>query len=166
MLYRGNDRARLARRAELARQAGVPLIAVNDVLYHHPDRRELQDVLTCIREHLTIDTAGRRLAVNAERYLKPPPRWRASSAMRRRRSRRRCALDETLTFSLDELKYEYPDEMRAGFATPQDALVHLAWEGAAARYPERHSGQGPQKPRPRIRADRRAAIRALFPHRP
>ena len=72
MLYRGNDRARLARRAEIARQAGVPLMAVNDVLYHHPDRRELQDVLTCIREHLTIDRAGRRLAVNAERYLKPP----------------------------------------------------------------------------------------------
>ena len=56
----------------MARQAGVPLIAVNDVLYHHPDRCELQDVLTCIREHLTIDTAGRRLAANAERYLKPP----------------------------------------------------------------------------------------------
>ncbi len=72
MLYRGDDRARLARRAALARQAGVPLIAVNDVLYHHPDRRELQDVLTCIREHLTIDTAGRRLAVNAERFLKSP----------------------------------------------------------------------------------------------
>src|SRR5262249_31643973 len=71
MLYRGNDHARLFRRAAIARQAGVPLIAVNDVLYHHPDRRELQDVLTCIREHLTIDTAGRRLAVNAERYLKP-----------------------------------------------------------------------------------------------
>ena len=50
----------------------MPLIAVNDVLYHHPDRRQLQDVLTCIREHLTIDQAGRRLAVNAERYLKPP----------------------------------------------------------------------------------------------
>ena len=50
----------------------MPLIAVNDVLYHHPERRELQDVLTCIREHLTIDTAGRRLAANAERFLKPP----------------------------------------------------------------------------------------------
>ena len=55
-----------------ARRAEVPLIAVNDVLYHHPDRRQLQDVLTCIREHLTIDAAGRRLAANAERYLKPP----------------------------------------------------------------------------------------------
>src|SRR5262245_56354920 len=72
MLHRGNDRARLARRAASARQANVPLIAVNDVLYHHPDRRELQDVITCIREHLTIDKAGRRLAVNAERFLKTP----------------------------------------------------------------------------------------------
>ena len=56
MLHRGHDRRRLAQRATLAREAGVPLIAVNDVLYHHPDRRELQDVLTCIREHLTIDS--------------------------------------------------------------------------------------------------------------
>ena len=72
MLYRGHDRARLAQRARLRAQAGVPLLAINDVLYHHPDRRRLQDVLTCIREHLTIDTAGRRLAANAERHLKPP----------------------------------------------------------------------------------------------
>ncbi len=72
MLYRGNDRVRLAARAKLARENGVPLIAVNDVLYHHHDQRALQDVLTCIREHLTIDKAGRRLAVNAERYLKAP----------------------------------------------------------------------------------------------
>ena len=135
MLYRGNDRARLARRIDIARAAGVPLIAVNDVLYHHPDRRELQDVLTCIREHLTIDQAGRRLAVNAERYLKPP------AEMARLFHEVPEAIDETLklaaalTFSLDELRYEYPDETRAGFATPQDALVHLAWEGAAARYP-------------------------------
>ena len=50
----------------------MPLIAVNDVLYHHPDRRPLADVLTCIREKTTIDRVGRKLAVNAERYLKPP----------------------------------------------------------------------------------------------
>ncbi len=72
MLYRGNDRLRLARRATLAHASGLPLIAVNDAFYHHPDRRELHNVLTCIREHLTIDRAGRQLAVNAERYLKPP----------------------------------------------------------------------------------------------
>ena len=72
MLYRGRDRARLARLKELAREADVPLIAVNDVHYHHPDRRPLADVLTCIREKVTIDRAGRRLAANAERFLKPP----------------------------------------------------------------------------------------------
>src|SRR4029079_1969385 len=136
MLYRGNDRARLARRAGIARQAGVPLIAVNDVLYHHPDRRELQDVLTCIREHLTIDRAGRRLAVNAERYLKPPAEMARLFREAPEAIEETLTLGRTLTFSLDELHYEYPDEMRPGFATPQDALVHLAWEGAAARYPD------------------------------
>ena len=136
MLYRGNDRARLARRAEIARQAGVPLMAVNDVLYHHPDRRELQDVLTCIREHLTIDQAGRRLAANAERYLKPPAEMARLFRDAPETIEETLALDRALAFSLDELRYEYPDEMRAGFATPQDALVHLAWEGAATRYPD------------------------------
>ena len=135
MLYRGNDRARLARRVALARTAGVPLIAVNDVLYHHPDRRELQDVLTCIREHLTIDQAGRRLAVNAERYLKPPAEMARLFHEVPEALEETARLDAALTFSLDELRYEYPDETRAGFATPQDALVRLAWEGAAARYP-------------------------------
>src|SRR5207248_2630238 len=136
MLYRGNDRARLARRAALARQTGVPRIAVNDVLYHHPDRRELQDVLTCIREHLPLDTAGRRLAANAERYLKPPAEMARLFHDTPEAIEETAALDAALTFSLDELRYEYPEEMRADFATPQDALVHLAWEGAAARYPD------------------------------
>jgi error-prone DNA polymerase len=136
MLYRGDDHARLLRRAAIARQAGVPLIAVNDVLYHHPDRRELQDVLTCIREHLTIDTAGRRLAVNAERYLKPPAEMARLFRDAPGAIEETAALDAAMTFSLDELRYEYPEEMRAGFATPQDALVHLAWEGAATRYPD------------------------------
>jgi error-prone DNA polymerase len=136
MHYRGNDRARLARRAEMARQADVPLIAVNDVLYHHPDRRELQDVLTCIREHLTIDQAGRRLAANAERFLKPAAEMARLFRDAPEAIEETLRLDAVLTFSLDELRYEYPEEMRAGYATPQDALVHLAWEGAAVRYPE------------------------------
>ena len=136
MLYRGNDRSRLAARAKLAREAGVPLIAVNDVLYHHHDQRALQDVLTCIREHLVIDKAGRRLAVNAERYLKPPAEMArlfrdAPEAIEETR-----ILSDALTFSLDELRYEYPDELIAGFATAQDALEHLVWEGASERYPE------------------------------
>ena len=135
MLLRGNDRTRLAQRAAIARAAGVPLIAVNDVLYHHPDRRQLQDVLTCIREHLTIDQAGRRLAANAERYLKPPAEMARLFREAPDAIEQTAALDAALTFSLGELRYEYPDELRSGFATPQDALVDLAWHGAAARYP-------------------------------
>ena len=136
MLYRGNDRRRLAQRSAAARAAGIPLIAVNDVLYHHPDRRQLQDVVTCIREHLTIDKAGRRLAGNAERYLKPPAEMARLFRDAPEAIAETCALGEALTFSLDELRQEYPEESRAGFATAQDALVHLAWEGAAIRYPD------------------------------
>ena len=135
MLYRGNDRAWLAQRVELAAGNDIALIAVNDVLYHHPDRRELQDVLTCVREHLTIDKAGRRLAVNAERYLKPGAEMMRLFRDAPQAVEETLALHAALTFSLDELRYEYPDEMRAGFASPQEALIHLAWEGAAARYP-------------------------------
>src|SRR5215831_10995056 len=135
MLYRGGDRARLAALAEAARKARVPLIAVNDVLYHHPDRRMLQDVVTAIREHVTIDAAGRLLAVNAERHLKPPAEMArlfqdAPEAIAETRR-----LSDALTFSLEQLRYEYPDETREGFATPQDALVYLAFAGAAERYP-------------------------------
>ena len=71
LLYRGDDRRRLARLARLAQTAKVPLLATNEVLYHHPERRSLQDVLTCIREKTTIDAIGRRLEANAERHLKP-----------------------------------------------------------------------------------------------
>ncbi|MDB5601955.1 MAG: polymerase alpha subunit, partial [Xanthobacteraceae bacterium] len=139
MLYRGDDRARLARTAALANEARVPLIAVNDVLYHHPDRRPLQDVLTCIREHTTIDRAGRLLAANAERHLKPP------AEMARLFRDAPDAIEETLrlsaalaasSFSLGELGYEYPDEALAGFASAQEALAHLTQEGAAKRYPD------------------------------
>ncbi|MEX0590183.1 MAG: error-prone DNA polymerase, partial [Xanthobacteraceae bacterium] len=136
MLHRGSDHARLAIRAELARKAGVPLIAVNDVLYHRPERRELQDVVTCIRNYVTIDTAGRLLTANAERHLKPPEEMARLFRDAPEAIEETLKLDAALSFSLDELKYEYPDEAREGFASTQETLVHLAWEGAARRYPE------------------------------
>jgi len=71
-LYRGDDAQRLVRLAALGEATGLPLVATNDVLYHRPERRPLQDVLTCIREGCTIAEAGYRLAANAERHLKPP----------------------------------------------------------------------------------------------
>jgi error-prone DNA polymerase len=136
MLYRGDDTRRLARLAETAAGAGVPLIASNDVLYHAPERRMLQDVVTCIREHLTLETAGRTLEANAERYLKP------AAEMARLFRRAPQALEETLRFldrcrfSLEELRgTEYADETRQGYATPQDALIAFAEEGYKRRFP-------------------------------
>jgi error-prone DNA polymerase len=146
MLYRGRDRMRLARTAALARDVRIPLIAVNDVLYHHPDRRPLQDVLTCIREKLLIDQAGRRLTINAERFLKPPEEMIRLFRDYPEAIEETARLSEALTFSLDELKYEYPDESIQGFATPQDALAHLTHEGALRRY----SGNVPKKVRDSI----------------
>ncbi len=135
MLYRGNDRARLAALSNIAQAAGVPLIAVNDVLYHTPKRRRLQDVLTCIREHMTIDAAGRKLGVNAERHLKPPEEMTRLFRDAPDAIAETMRLSEKLTFSLDELAYEYPDETREGFATAQEALVHYTFEEATVRYP-------------------------------
>ena len=134
MLYRGDDARRLERLAALAAEAQSPLIAVNDVLYHHPGRRPLQDVVTCIREHLTLDRAGKRLAANAERHLKP------HHEMLRLFRRHPEAVEETVAFaqscrfSLKELRPSYPLETREGFATPQHALTVFAEAGAHKRY--------------------------------
>ena len=135
MLYRGRDRAHLAHLKDIGREAKVPLIAINDVHFHHPERRQLADVLTCIREKVTIDSAGRKLAVNAERFLKPPAEMARLFRDAPEAIEETLALSEALGFSLDELKYEYPDERVDGFASPQEALEHLAFEGAARRYP-------------------------------
>ena len=136
MLYRGRDRAKLACTRKNARDAQVPLIAVNDVLYHHPDRRSLADVLTCIREKTTIDRIGRKLAVNAERYLKPPQEMLRLFHDAPEAIEETMALSDALSFSLDSLRYEYPDEEINGFDNAQDALTHLTYEGAARRYPQ------------------------------
>jgi error-prone DNA polymerase len=137
MLYRGDDARRLVRLAGIAAEARVPLIAVNDVLYHEPQRRSLQDVVTCIREHLTLETAGRRLETNAERHLKP------AVEMTRLFRRAAEAIGETVRFlesckfSLEELRdTEYADEIRQGFATPQDALAAFAEAGLKKRFGE------------------------------
>jgi error-prone DNA polymerase len=136
MPYRGDDRRRLQKLGRVAHAAGVPLLATNDVLYHMPERRELQDVITCIREHVTLDEAGRLLEVNAERHLKSPEEM---AGLFRDFPE---ALDETvrfanrITFSLDQLKYNYPDEPVPRGKSAQQHLEDLTWEGAAIRYPE------------------------------
>jgi error-prone DNA polymerase len=129
LLYRGDDRRRLARLKRTADLAGVPLLATNEVLYHHPSRRPLQDVLTCIREKTTIEAIGRRLEANAERHLKP------AAEMARLFRDMPEAIAETMrfaagiTFSLDQLKYQYPDEPVPPGKTAQQHLEDLTWEG-------------------------------------
>jgi error-prone DNA polymerase len=136
MLYSGRDRARLNRLAALSRAYRMPLVATNDVLYHHHDRRPLQDVLTCIREKCTIHEAGFRLAANAERHLKPPEEMARLFHGHEHALARTLAIAEACTFSLDELRYEYPDEPVPEGTTAQEHLEALAWKGAEARYPE------------------------------
>src|SRR5882724_678404 len=129
LLYRGDDRRRLARLHRIAAAAGVPLLATNEVLYHHPARRPLQDVLTCIREKTTIDAIGKRLEANAERYLKP-----AREMARLFRDIPQAIAETTrfanrISFSLDQLKYQYPDEPVPPGKTAQQHLEDLTWAG-------------------------------------
>jgi error-prone DNA polymerase len=136
LLYRGDDRRRLARLQRIAVSARVPLLATNEVLYHHPARRPLQDVLTCIREKTTIDAIGKRLEANAERYLKP-----AHEMIRLFRDVPE-AIAETMrfanriVFSLDQLKYQYPDEPVPPGKTAQRHLEDLTWAGVTKYFPE------------------------------
>jgi error-prone DNA polymerase len=133
--YRGNDRARIAALAALGRRVGVPLVATNAVLYHAPHRRALQDVLTCIREKCTIGEAGFRLEANAERHIKSAKEMARLFAGHEDALRRSVEIARACAFSLDELKYEYPDEPVPDGKTPQSHLEDLTWEGAAWRYP-------------------------------
>ena len=133
--YGCHMRAGLMRRAELARASGLPLLAVNDVTMHSPQRRRIADVVACIREGARIESAGALLTANAERHLKP------AEEMARLFAHAPEAIAETLrfltgiAFSLDDLCYDYPDELREGFASEQDALAAFALEGARQRYP-------------------------------
>ncbi len=139
LLYRGDDQRRLARLQRIAVTAGVPLLATNEVLYHDPSRRLLQDVLTCIREKTTIDAIGKRLEANAERHLKP------AAEMARLFRDAPEAIAETMRFagrirfSLDQLKYQYPDEPVPPGKTAQRHLEDLTWQGAHRRFPVRIS---------------------------
>ncbi len=134
--FRGDDRARMGKLATLARACGTPLVATNAVLYHAPHRRPLQDVLTCVREHTTINEAGYRLAANAERHLKKPQEIMRLFRGYEHAVSRTLDIMEACRFSLDELVYEYPDEPVPPGTTPQAHLEALTWEGAAWRFPD------------------------------
>jgi error-prone DNA polymerase len=134
--YRGGDRARIGALAQLSKRTGIPLVATNAVLYHTPERRPLQDVLTCIREKCTLREAGLKLEANAERHLKSPERMARLFAGYEEALANTIRIAEACRFSLDELKYEYPDEPVPDGKTPQSHLEDLTWAGAEWRFPD------------------------------
>ena len=134
--HRGDEPRRLGLLAELGARCGAPLVAVNDVFYHAPERRPLLDILTCIREKCTIAAAGSRLSINAERHLKAPAEMARLFAAFPGAIARSVVIARSCSFSLGELKYEYPDEPVPPGKTAQEHLEDLTWAGAQDRYPK------------------------------
>ncbi|TAY23196.1 DNA polymerase III subunit alpha [Rhizobium ruizarguesonis] len=133
---RPNDQMRLHELSNLATSYKVRTVVTNDVLFHEPGRRQLQDVVTCVREHTTIDDVGFKRERHADRYLKPPkemerlfPRYREALA-------RTMEIVDRCRFSLEELTYQYPEEAIIPGKSAQESLEHYVWECVPNRYPE------------------------------
>jgi len=130
--YSGDDAKRLFRLAAL----GVPMVATGDVHYHQAERRELQDVLTCIREKCTIHNAGFKLHGNAERYLKPVEELHRLFRAYPDAIENALAIASACNFSLDTLKYIEPEEAWVDGLSPMERLTKFTWDGAHGRYGE------------------------------
>jgi error-prone DNA polymerase len=136
--HRGDDKRRFANLQHIASTARVPLIATNDVLYHAPERRILQDVVSCIREKTTLEQAGRVLEINAERHLKPAAEMARLFRDYPDAIRETIRFSDCITFSLDQLKYQYPDEPVPPGKSAQQHLEDLTWEGMNRHFPGIH----------------------------
>ncbi len=134
MPFAGDDQRRLTQWQKLAQEFNIPLLATNDVLYHVAERRPLHDVVTCIRHHTTLDQAGKLLQPNAERHLK------SASAMAKLFAQAPQAITATtdfaarITFTLDQIKYNYPEEPVPKGKSPQAHLQDLVAQGLHQRY--------------------------------
>lgn len=128
--YNGDDSKMLARIHQLSVRFRIPMVATNDVHYHNHERRELQDIVTCVREKCTIHNAGFKLHPNAERYLKPNEEMLRLFRQYPDAIQQAQNIAEACTFSLDQLKYQYPKEITNEGRTPQEELVFLTWQGA------------------------------------
>lgn len=134
MPYLGDDLRRLRHWKSVAEEIGVPLIAINDVHYHVPERRMLQDVVTCIRKHVTLNTAGQLLHINAERHLKPAEEMQTLFAEAPEAVTETLRFTERISFTLDQIKYNYPDEPVPKGKTPQQHLEDLVKQGLLEKY--------------------------------
>ncbi len=132
--YMGDDAKQMFRLSRLSGRMNIPLVATNDAYYHNPVRRQLQDILTCIREKCTIQTAGYRLHQNAERHLKNEGEMGRLFRQYPQAIRNTKEIAESCQFNLNMLKYEYPEELTTNGRTTQQELTMLAWKGAYNRY--------------------------------
>ncbi|MEP7457592.1 error-prone DNA polymerase [Phyllobacterium sp. SB3] len=132
---RPNDQLRIHELATLAARMRVPTVVTNDVLYHAPERRMLQDVVTCIRHNITIDEIGDHREYG-DRYLKPPAEMFRLFPRNPEAVARSIEIADRCRFDLRELTYQYPEERDDPTLSPQETLEKLTWEGADARYPE------------------------------
>ena len=133
--YDGSDQAYFKACANLALRSSTPLVAVGDVLMHHGKRKQLADVLTCMREHITIDQIGTRALPNAERRLKGHADMARLFRNHPAALRRTLEITARCSFDLSELSYEYPDEIAEG-ESPMARLERLARDGLTRRYPQ------------------------------
>jgi len=129
------DTRRIALLDNLASKVNVSTVVTNDVHYHDLTRRKLQDTLTAIKNRCTVDNAGYKLFVNAERHLKSADAMSALFPNHKEAISRTVEIAERCSFSLDQLVYEYPDDEAPPGTTPQKYLTDLAWAGAQDRYP-------------------------------
>ncbi|MGO3109743.1 MAG: error-prone DNA polymerase, partial [Sphingobacterium sp.] len=129
-LYSSNDQKKMHRIWQLEDKFNIPIAALNDVHYHSPERRQLQDILTCIREKCTVESAGLKLHANAERYLKAPKEMYRIFRQYPQAIANSLAIADTCKFSLQELEYIYPEEIVNESKSPIEELTMLIWKGA------------------------------------
>jgi error-prone DNA polymerase len=158
--YAAQDLKRLARLDALGRAAGAPIVATNDVLYHGPERRPLQDIITCVREHRAIHEAGFRLEANAERHIKTPAEMARLFERWPRAVERTVEIVERIGFDLGQIREQYPDEPVPPGKTAMQHLTDLTFAGAAWRYPK----GVPEKVRAQLEEELRLIAKMDYPN--
>jgi error-prone DNA polymerase len=134
LLTHAGDKAYLSRLESLGKKTGIPLVASGDIHMHSRDRRLVQDTLTAIRHGCTLVDAGYQLYPNGERHLRTRERLAQLYSIESMVETIRIA--ELCTFSLDELRYEYPEEIAPKGVTASSHLRQLTMEGLQRRYPD------------------------------
>ncbi len=130
----GADARRLTELQRLSVATGVPLLATNDALYATAAQRPLHDIITCIREGVTLQKAGRRLRANGERHLKPPAEMKRLFGSHPKAIEQSAKLLARIGFDLEDLRYEYPHEPVPPGWKPFNYLHHLVKTAAEKRY--------------------------------